>query len=592
MNGKRLHRYYLAASVSAVTLMVYLVALQNKFVEWDDGDYASVNPHIRSLDLAFFKWAFLHFFASNWHPLTWVSHALDYALWGLNPLGHHLTSIILHALNTLMVVVLVIRLLDVYKESSRKKGPSPFLNGVTTLIAAGTAGLLFGLHPLHVESVAWVTERKDLLCALFFLLSIIAYAKYAKNAADEAAPNKSSLPFFNKPYLVVLGFFVLALLSKPMAVTLPVVLLILDWHPFGRIRSLKTLQIACVEKLPLFLLSLASSLVTVFAQRAGGALSSVALTPLPTRVLVSAKALIAYLGKMIWPLNLVPFYPYPETASFASWEYFAPVALAAGIMAVSLIVARKQKIWLAAWGYYVATLLPVLGIVQVGGQSMADRYTYLPSLGPFLIIGLGAAWFWDKARAQKSLGPLVKLLSGAAAVCMVIFLSLTTIQQISVWKDSLSLWNYVIAKEPEVSFAYNNRGLTHDELGQFDQAIEDFDRAVALDPFDHEAYTNRGMLYGKLGQFEKAIEDFEKAIALNPAHPEAHNNLGIAFAKVGLVDKAFEQFNKTILIDQNQSMAYYNRGLLYSRTGDPEHAVPDYHKACDLGNDDACKALK
>ena len=585
-----------------MTLLVYLPALQNQFIEWDDGDYASANLHIRSLDVVFLKWAFLQFFASNWHPLTWISHALDYALWGLNPLGHHLTSILLHSLNTFLVVVLVVRLFDAFKKRTSGNAPSLYLHEQTVLIAAGTTGLLFGIHPLHVESVAWVAERKDLLCALFFLLSIMSYAKYAGTresggrgqGAGVSANTEAGLKkiFINKHYLFTFGFFVLALLSKPMAVTLPVVLLILDWHPFDRIRSLRTLLAAGVEKAPFFLLSLASSIVTVFAQQAGGALSSVAFTPLPTRVLVAANALIAYLGKMIWPLNLVPFYPYPETASFASWEYFAPIALAAGITAVCMVLAKKRKVWLSAWGYYCITLIPVLGIVQVGGQSMADRYTYLPSLGPFLVVGLGAAWFWEKARTYKKPGTSVKLLSGATAVCMVFFLSSATVKQAGIWKNSLSLWTYVIAKEPDVSLAYNNRGLTYDELGRYDQAIEDFGKAIALDPSDHKAYTNRGMLYGKMGQFDKAIEDFEKAIALDPSHPAAYNNLGIAYAKTGLTDKAIEQFNKTILIDQSQAMAYYNRGLLYFRTGNNDRAASDYKKACALGNNDACNVLQ
>ena len=332
--------------------------------------------------------------------------------------------------------------------------------------------------------------------------------------------------------------------------------------------------------------------VTVFAQRAGGALSSVALTPLPTRVLVAAKALMAYLGKMIWPLNLVPFYPYPETASFASWEYFAPAVLAAGITAVCMVIAKKEKGWLTAWGYYVVTLVPVLGIVQVGGQTMADRYTYLPSLGPFLVMGVGVAWLWEKASAQKKLGPFVKLFIGLPVACMVFFLSFETIEQTGIWKNSLTLWTYVIAREPELSLAYNNRGLTYDEMGRFELAINDFDRAIALDASDHKVYTNRGMLYGKIGQFDKAIADFEKAITLDPSHAEAYNNLGIAYAKAGLIDKAFEQFNKTIRVDQNQGAAYYNRGLLYLRTGDKERAAADYRKACDLGYDTVCEALK
>jgi tetratricopeptide (TPR) repeat protein len=294
---------------------------------------------------------------------------------------------------------------------------------------------------------------------------------------------------------------------------------------------------------------------------------------------------------MACPLNLVPFYPYPETASFASWEYFAPVAFAAGITAVSLIIAKKQKLWLSAWGYYVVTLFPVLGIVQVGGQAMADRYTYLPGLGPFVVMGLGAAWLWDKAHALKKPGPLVKLL-GAAAACIVLVLSVATIEQTRIWKNSLSLWSYVIAKVPEASLAYNNRGLTYDEMGWFDKAIEDFDRAIALAPADHKAYTNRGMLFGKTGRFDKAIEDFKKAIVLKPSDPEAYNNLGIVYAKAGLADKAFEQFNNAILLNQGQAMAYYNRGLLYFRTGGKERAAADFQKACALGNDEACKALQ
>ncbi len=580
-----------------MTLLVYLPALQNNFVEWDDGDYASANPHIRSLDGAFIKWAFLQFFASNWHPLTWVSHALDYAVWGLDPFGHHLTSIVLHALNAFLVVFLVIKLLDAFKERTTPSDPVPFLNERGMLIAAGTTGLLFGLHPLHVESVAWVAERKDLLCALFFLLSIISYTKYVGSQKSEDRRQKSEE---SNPQSAIRNpkwngftflFFVLALLSKPMAVTLPVVLLILDWHPFGRIHSRKTFLTACIEKLPFFLLSLASSLVTVLAQRAGGALSSVAFTPLPTRLLVAAEALIAYLGKMVWPLNLVPFYPYPETASFASWEYFVPVALTAGITTACIVYAQKRKVWLTAWGYYCATLIPVLGIVQVGGQSMADRYTYLPGLGPFFVMGLGTAWLWDKAHALKKPGPPVKLL-GVMAACLVLLLSYATIEQTGIWKNSLSLWTYVISKEPEVSLAYNNRGLTYDEMGRLDKAIEDFDRAIALDPSDHKAYTNRGMVFGKTGRFDKAIEDFEKAIALKPSDPEAYNNLGIIYAKAGLVDKAFEQFNKAVRVKQDQAMAYYNRGLLYFRTGSKERAALDFQKACALGNDEACKALQ
>jgi len=377
-----------------------------------------------------------------------------------------------------------------------------------------------------------------------------------------------------------------------MAVSLPLVLLLLDWYPLNRIHFSKTLPLLLVEKFPFFLLSLASSIVTVFAQKAGGALSLDMMMPFAIRVLVAAKALIAYLVKMIRPLDLLPYYPYPETASFASLEYFAPVALVIGITALCVVLAKKRKVWLTAWGYYCITLLPVLGIVQVGGQSMADRYTYLPSLGPFLITGLGAAWIWEKTSTLKRPAPVVKLLVGGAAACVIFLLSAATIAQTGIWKNSLILWTTVITKDPAVFFAYNNRGLTYDDMGRFDEAIADFDKAIALAPSDHQAYTNRGMLFGKTGRFDKAITDFEKAIALAPSRPEAYNNLGIAYAKTGLVDKAIEQFTKTILLDDGQAMAYYNRGLLYSRTGNSARAASDYRKACALGNNDACNAVQ
>jgi len=269
-----------------------------------------------------------------------------------------------------------------------------------------------------------------------------------------------------------------------------------------------------------------------------------------------------------------------------------PTALVVGITVVCVVNAKKRKFWLTAWSYYCMTLIPVLGIVQVGGQSMADRYTYLPCLGPFMIMGLGAAWLWEKSHAPERLSPLVKLISGAAAIGLLCFLSSATFKQIGVWKNNLCLWNYVIAKDPTISFAYNNRGLTYDELGRFDEAIKDLDKAVELAPTDYWAYTNRGMLFGKTGQFNKAIEDFERAIVLDPSHPETYINLGIAYAKKGLVDKAIEQFTKAILIDPRQAMAFYNRGLLYSRTGSNDRAASDYQKACELGSAEACEALQ
>jgi len=404
-------KYYVAFSIALITFALYIPALQNDFVDnWDDNVYVIDNAHIRSLDFALLRFSFFGFLHGNWHPLTVISHATDYAVWGLNPLGHHLTNNILHAANTFLVVLLVIKLLSALKQATIKKSSRlwTFATERAVLITAGTTGLLFGLHPVHVESVAWIAERKDLLCALFFLLSIIAYANYVLELNDKTV-QKKALPFIlNKRYLLTILFFILALLSKPMAVTLPIVLLILDWYPFNRIQSGKTFQVVLIEKIPLIALSFISSILAVLAQEAVGALMPFETVPLSTRILVGTKALIMYLWNMAWPMNLIPLYSYnPKRVSFGSLEYSSAVVLVAVFSVASMIFVKKQRLWPAIWGYYVVTLLPVLGIVQVGGQLMADRYTYLPSLGPFLIMGLFTAWITEEAKTGKWVRPIV-----------------------------------------------------------------------------------------------------------------------------------------------------------------------------------------
>jgi protein O-mannosyl-transferase len=593
-------KYYCAAAAALMTFLVYLTALRNDFVNWDDGPYVFENPHIRSLNAAFFKWAFFDFYENNWHPLTWLSHALDYALWGLNPMGHHLTNIILHAANTFMVVLLAIRLLEA--ERTARNGPPSFLNGPAILIAAGATGLLFGLHPIHVESVAWVAERKDLLCALFFLLSIIMYTSYAGSRKSAVGGRRSEgkekdeasrwIHFTNKSFLLSLGFFTLALLSKPMAVTLPAILLILDWNPFGRVRSWKTARAACIEKLPFIALSLASSVLTVLAQRAGGAMISTEEVPLSERLLVAVHSLMAYLGNMVWPWNLAAFYPFPRNITFLSAEYLPAIILVAGITAVCLVYRKKRNVWLSVWGYFVVTLIPVSGIVQVGGQSMADRYTYLPSLGPFLLAGLGAAWTWRTLDNLKKWGPTLKLFCSASAAFALAFLIYSTLEQIGIWKNGFALWNDVIEKQPNrVPVAYNNRGSEFMKMGRLDKAVEDFNMAIAQDPSDYLAYANLGKLYLNIGSFEKSIEYAGRAIVLAPSQAVPYNNRGISYHITGRYDSALEDFNKAIELDRDYANAYFNRGNLFRDIGMKELAVADYQKACYLGHENGCRAL-
>jgi hypothetical protein len=592
-------KYYLSGSVALITFVVYLIALRNDFVNWDDNTYVLENPYIHAFNIALLRFAFLDFYASNWHPLTWISHAIDYAIWGVNPLGHHLTGIVIHALNTFIAVLLIVRLAEIFKEAAIRNSLPSFLNERGIFITGGVTGLLFGLHPLHVESVAWVSERKDLLCALFYLLSIMAYLRYP-SPSPQSPPLKGRevvppLPWRvrGKWYFLSLSFFILALLSKPMAVSLPAVLLILDWYPFGKIRSLSSFWKSLVGKLPFIVLSLGSSALTILAQRAGGALVSTEVIPLSTRLLAAAGSLLFYLWNMIVPVNLIPFYQYPRHVSLLTLVgYFLAVVVVIGITALCVILAKKKKLWLAVWGYYFITLFPVLGIVQVGSQFMADRYTYLPSLGPFPVFGLVLAWLSSKMHSLAKWRRIVVI--GGNAMAIIAFVSMTylTIGQIGIWKNSFVFWNYVITKEPErVPMAYYGLGTFFQQAGLYDRAIENFDKAITLDASLYQAYNNKGVVYGILGHYDKAIECFDKAIATNP-NSSVYNNRGLTLYFVGQYSRALEDYNKAIELNRRFVDAYFNRGNVYLRTGNVELAIRDFKNGCDLGNRKSCNSLE
>ncbi len=557
-------KYYLAASVGLVTFAVYLTAVRNEFVGWwDDSEYVYENPYIRSFNVDFLKWAFLNFHASNWHPLTWISHAFDYAIWGLNPVGHHLSNYIIHAVNSSLVVVLIIKLLEIYQDRVIRDGSTTFIDRPRMLMVGAVTGLLFGLHPVHVESVAWVSERKDLLCALFFLLSSMTYTGYVTSGT---AYQKVVPRFFHKQYLLTLGLFAMALFSKPMAISFPLVLLILDWYPFKRIQSVKSFRSAFVEKLPFIALSLISSILTILAQRAGGSMGMMVFVPLSTRLLVSAKALVAYLWKMILPMNLIPYYAYPKDVTVFSLEYLSAVILITVITLMCILYANRQKVLLTVWGYYVVTLIPVIGIVQVGEQAMADRYTYLPSLGPFLIVGLLGAWIYGRVHALQRWSFAIKV--SALAITLLIFFVLVslTLRQTAIWKNPITLWTYLIEREPaRVPGAYVNRGAAFHKEGQLYKAIEDFNRALFLDSFSVDAYYERGTIYLEMGQFEKAVADLNKAISLS--------NYG-AKSVVG------------------RELFFLNRGFAYSKLNQDALAASDFRKACELGSLVGCNMIK
>jgi len=574
-----------AVAVSLMTFLVYLPSLGNTFLSWDDGIYVTENSAIQKLDRAFFRWAFTAFHAANWHPLTWISHALDYAVWGLNPLGHHLTNNILHAVNTFLVVLLVVKLMEACKPASLQAGKLTSSH-YSPLIVAGVTGLLFGIHPIHVESVAWVSERKDLLCALFYLLSVMAYMKYAARLSQRAESKEQrayiSMPYAPGPLLSALCFFILALMSKPMAVSLPVVLLLLDWYPFGRIRSVKTFLSALTEKIPFIAFSLVSSVLTILAQSSGHTIAPFAVLPLTVRALVAIKAITLYLSNMVLPVGLLPLYPYPGDVSLTSPVYFLPILLVVVITAVAVAAIRKTKAVFAAWSYFLITLLPVLGIVQVGDQAMADRYSYLPSIGPFLLAGMSAAFLLLRSTAfgEQKLIQRFMLLAGMGAVPCI--LAYATIQQIAVWKDSFVLWDYTIRKNPSGNpFAYNSRGLVLRKRGQLDEAIADFERALAIRQ-DTDTLNNLGIAYYEKGLYEKAVEMYGKAVLLSPGNSRAYTNLGVAYAAMSRIDLAIENFRKAISLSPDNSTIYNNLARALRSAGRIEEAEENYRKAVAL----------
>lgn len=615
MFKKKYAAYWIAAVVMFVTLLVYLPALTNNFVKLDDHDYVVENEHIRSLGLDFFRWAFTSFHASNYHPLTWVSHAMDYALWGLNPLGHHLSSIIFHGLNSFLVVLLTVMLLNVNRRRSlRSNDLKVSSDGSGLLIAGAMTGLLFGLHPVHVESVAWIAERKDVLSAFFFLLSCMAYLEYA---SAERQTKKSA------PYFLCLLFFILALLSKPMAVTLPVVLLVLDVYPLNRLkpnRAFTSDRKVIIEKIPFLILSAASSMITLMAQTK--AIATLEGVPLKIRLMTSVRSLFFYLYKMLWPDDLEILVVYSKSASFNTIEYGGPLLFVLGVTAFCLWFWKKQKIFLATWTYYVVTLLPVLGIVQVGVQSSADRYTYLPSLGPFILIGVSAAFIWRKAASAEK--TFLKSISMVPFVLAVVVLSYMTMQQIGVWHDNDSLWENKIntgkAKKANQFLAQSKMYL---KSGDYAKALMLCNEALKIDQYLLNGYFTRGEIYLSTGNYQYAIADYNtaisfssdssdkkllndkrkiayamaikdatKAIEAKPDYADAYFNRGLTYELQEDYPKAVKDFDKTIILTPRDGEAFFHRATVYLKLGDDEKAARDFQTAARLGNRKAQKQLQ
>jgi len=553
---------------AVVTLAVYLRSLWSGFVNYDDLGYVVDNPVIRTLNWGFIKWAFTHEFMGNWHPLTMISYALDFRFWGLNPMGYHLTNIVLHAVNTLLVGFLATRL---YGLASYERERDFYPGILTGLVAA----LLFGLHPIHVESVAWVSERKDVLSGLFFVLSTLAYVRYA----DPDWRRGSGVY-----YAWSLVLFILALMSKPMAITLPLVLLILDFYPLSR----KDVGRALYEKVPFFVLSLASMFLTVWAQAKGRAL----LThyPLAERLAVAVRAYVFYIYKTILPVNLIPYYPRPLHPFDFVFYLSLAAFIAVTVWCLVTLGPGRKKLYTAVWLYYLVTLLPVVGIVQAGYQMAANRYMYIPSIGPFILLGSFVGYFSSRLAENR----VIITVSVVAALV----LGLLTFRQERFWKDSVSLWTRELKYKP-VTLAYTGRGYAYYQEGKYNEAIEDY--TVVIDGTKgrrtgdielDEVYNKRGLAYEKMGELKPAISDFNDAVKLNPKNARALNNRGNAYKKAGSFDLAIADFNSAIALDPGNAAIYFNLGLAEDASGDRAAAIENIRKAAAMGLPAAQEFLK
>lgn len=580
-------KYLIALLPTLITFIVYLPALENGFVNWDDDLYVYANHDIRSISPVFFKWSFTAVVASLWHPLTLFSLGLDYAIWGINPFGYHLTNNIFHAINTGIVFLLAINLikygsdLDISLHVTKYKGESYLLKDKNIFTAAFVTAFLFGIHPLHVESVAWISERKDVLCAFFFLAALLTYLKYT------SADTKRRRVGY---YAFCLILFIMALMSKPMAVSLPFVLLILDFYPFKRLsveKKLKYVHWIFLEKIPFFLLSIASSIITLFAHSTSGALKGIEIYSLKMRVFNAILAYMVYIIKMVFPFNLAPFYPtsnlHLEYISFFTIKYVWSCIILSLITIFFIWLSKKNKLFLTIWLYYIITLLPVIGIVKVGEQSMADRYSYLPSLGLYILIGLGIGNLFERYSKNR-----YRHLATSIALFFIFGMLLhKTVKQISIWHDSITLWSYEVKLFPNAAIAYLNRGLAYDGLGKHDQAIRDYNKCIELDQNFAKAYSNRGIIYSRLGDYWSAIKDFDNALMRDPLYENAYFNRGLTYVYLDDYDQAIKDYNMAIKLNPQNPKNYNNRGKINFMLGNYQDAIADYNIAIKLNPQDA-----
>jgi len=520
--------------LAAITFAVFGQTLTHEFINLDDEGYVYDNQMVaQGLTLKGIVRAFTGFHADNWHPLTWLSHMLDCQFYALNPAGHHFTNVLLHT-------VAVILLFLILRQMTGALWRSAFVAAV------------FAIHPLRVESVAWVSERKDILSGLFFMLTIGAYVRYARR------------PWSLARYGLVVLLFAMGLMCKPMLVTLPLVLLLLDYWPLQRVEHRK-LSGLVMEKLPLLALSAASCVVTLLAQHK--VIKSAESFSLPLRFGNALVTCMVYLREMVWPAGLALFYPYPQNG-LPAWEEALAGTLLAGLSAVALWQRRTRPWLLIGWVWYLVMLLPVVGIIQVGQQAHADRYTYLPQ------IGLYVAVTWLVAEWRISRMALGGLMAGVLAVLMV-----CAWKQATYWKSSETLWTHTLACTTGNDLAHFNLGILLLQKGSADEGIDHLQKALQIRPDYAEVHNDLGIILLQKGSVDEATAHFQKALQIRPDYAEAHSNFGILLLQTGRADEAIDHFQTALQIRPDYAEACNNLGHALLQKGRVDEAIACCQKA-------------
>lgn len=551
-----------------IVLVAYSPLAHNRFIAFDDASYIFMNSHIQGgLTWDTLKWSFTTFHEGNWHPLTWLSHAVDYQLFHSNPVGHHYMNLLIHAANAVLLFLLLIRATN-----------APW---ASWMVAA-----LFALHPVNVESVAWTAERKNVLSMLFFLLAMLAYDRYARLKAgpelDPAGSRARSSSFLW--FAAVVICFVLGLMSKPQIVTLPFVLLLWDYWPLGRLsfaqeesgdgtRETHSLAYLVWEKWPLFALALIDSIITLIAQRAGNAIRTVSQVSPSARFENAFVSYARYLGKAFWPTRLAPLYPHPQN-SLPLWQVSASIALLIAITAF-VLYERKSPYLAVGWFWFLGTMVPMIGIITVGEQGMADRYAYLPYIGLFIAV----VWGPRDLALRYEVKPVWVAIPAALVLCTLSFL---TYRQIHYWSDDETLWRYTLSVTDKNYSAHDNLALALVDAGRIDEAIPHFRAAYALHRYPTDQLLKLGFYELRMGHFEDAIDAGNVALAASKdsaTEAIALREIGRAQISLRRFNEAEQTYREALALNPNDADTLVNVGLLALHSGNTTQAVDDFSRA-------------